>query len=94
MPQVLFVVRIRGMKQAEIKRNGGYIKDWEEGLAEWDYDRIAMQTEMPYLYQVIEQLMEATFKAKDKGLKVLLASLEYKARKCKDCIERRTAVRN
>jgi hypothetical protein len=27
-------------------------------------------------------------------LKILLASLEYKARKFKECIEQRTAVRN
>ena len=38
--------------------------------------------------------MDETFKAKDKQLKVLLATLEYKARKCKECIERRLAVRN
>ena len=60
---------------------------------EWDYDNIAMQTELPYLYQIIKQLMDATFEA-DEELKPLLATLELKARKCKDCIERRTAVRN
>ena len=81
------------MKKAEIKQIGDYIKDLEEGLYEWDYDNIAMQAEMPCLYQVIKQLMDATFKA-DQDLKVLLASLEYKARKCKECIEQRTAIRN
>ena len=33
-------------------------------------------------------------KAEDQELKPLLATLEYKARKCKECIERRLAVRN
>jgi hypothetical protein len=46
------------------------------------------------LYPIIKTLMDETFKAKDRQLKVLLASLEYKARKCKECIEGRTAVRN
>jgi hypothetical protein len=35
--------------------------------------------------------MDATFRA-DQELKPLLATLEYKARKCKECIERRLAV--
>ena len=81
------------MNKALIKQIGAYIKDLEEGLMEWDYDNIAMQTELPYLYQIIKQLMDATFEA-DEELKPLLATLELKARKCKDCIERRTAVRN
>jgi hypothetical protein len=38
--------------------------------------------------------MDATFETKDQELKPLLATLEYKARKCKQCIERRLAVRN
>jgi hypothetical protein len=43
------------------------------------------------LYRIIEALMDATFRA-DQELKPLLATLEYKARKCKECIERRLAV--
>ena len=86
--------RIHGMEKAQIKKIGDYIKDLEEGLVEWDYDKTAMQTEWPYLCQIIKQLMDATFETKDKDLKVLLATLELKARKCKDCIERKMAVRN
>ena len=82
------------MKKAEIRHIGDYIKELEEGLVEWDYDNIAMQTEFPYLCRVIKQLMDATFKTKDQGLKVLLAYMELKARRCLDCIERRLAVRN
>ena len=37
--------------------------------------------------------MDETFKAKDQQLKVLLATLEMKARKCKQEIEQRLAVR-
>ena len=82
------------MEKAEIKQIGIYIKDLEEGLYEWDYDQIAMQAEYPKLNQTIKTLMDETFKTKDQQLKVLLASIEYKARRCKDCIERRTVVRN
>ena len=89
-----FVVKIRDMEKAEIKHIGEYLKDLEEGLYEWDYRGITTQGHLTKLYQIIEQLMNATFKAKDKQLKVLLATLELKARKCKECIERRLAVRN
>lgn len=82
------------MEKAEIKRIANYLKDLEEGLYEWDYRGITTQGHLNKLYQIIEQLMNATFETKDKQLKVLLATLEYKARKCKECIERRLAVRN
>jgi hypothetical protein len=38
--------------------------------------------------------MDATFETKDQKLKVLLASLEYKARQYKEQIETRLAIRN
>ncbi|MCX5638578.1 MAG: hypothetical protein NTX52_12940, partial [Planctomycetota bacterium] len=40
-------------------------------------------------YPIIKTLMDETFKVKDQQLKVLLASMEYKARKCKECIKGR-----
>ncbi len=82
------------MEKAEIKAIGEYLKDLEEGLYEWDYRGMAALYRLPELYRIIKLLMDETFKAKDKQLKVLLATLEYKARKCKECIERRLAVRN
>jgi hypothetical protein len=82
------------MERVEIKQIADYVKELEEGLVEWDYDRIAMQAELPYLYQVIKRLMDATYKTEDQKLKPLLAMIEYKARKCKKCIEDRLAVRN
>ena len=81
------------MKQAEIKRIADYLKDVEEGLVEWDYRGITTLGDLTKLYQIIQELMDATFKA-DQELKPLLATLEYKARRCKECIERRLAVRN
>jgi hypothetical protein len=82
------------MERAEIKRIADYLKDLEEGLYEWDYRGITTQGHLTKLYGIIERLMKATFETEDQELKVLLATLEYKARKCKQCIERRTAVRN
>ncbi|MBN2457301.1 MAG: hypothetical protein JXB29_12330 [Sedimentisphaerales bacterium] len=82
------------MEKTEIKRIGDYIKDLEEGLYEWDYSGITTQGELTELYRIIKRLMDATFTTKDQNKKVLLASLEYKARKCKECIEQRLAIRN
>lgn len=81
------------MEQAEIKRIADYLKDLEEGLYEWDYRGVTTQGDLTKLYGIIQQLMDATFKA-DQELKPLLATLELKARKCKQCIEARTGVRN
>jgi len=82
------------MEKAEIKRIAEYLKDLEEGLYEWEYHGITTQGHLTKLYGIIEQLMQATFETRDRQLKPLLATLEYKARKCKECIEARTGVRN
>jgi hypothetical protein len=50
-----------GMDRAKIKDLADYVKELEEGLVESDYDHIAMQTELLYLYQIIKMLMDATF---------------------------------
>ena len=82
------------MEKAEIKQIADYLKDLEEGLVKWDYRGIATQGHLTKLYDIIKRLMDATFKTKDQELKPLLATLEMKARKCKQCIETRTGVRN
>lgn len=82
------------LSNIQVKQIADYVKELEEGLVEWDYDQIAMQAELPYLYQIIQLLMDATYKTRDQRLKPLLATIEYKARKCKQCIEERLAVRN
>ena len=84
---------ITTMQKVEIKQIADYLKDLEEGLVEWDYRGITTQGHLTKLYGIIERLM-ATFETKDQQLKPLLATLEYKARKCKQCIEARTGVRN
>ncbi len=88
------ISRIMAMQKAEIKQIGVYLKDLEEGLYEWDYRGITTQGQLTEFYRIIKRLMDATFETKDQQLKPLLATLEYKARKCKECIERRLAIRN
>lgn len=82
------------MERAEIEHIGDYLKDLEEGLVELDYGGPPTLGDLNRLYVINKSLMEATFKTDDQELKPLLATLEYKARRCKQCIEARLAVRN
>ena len=82
------------MERTEIKEITDYIKELEKGLGLRNYQELTMYGHLNKLYEIIKLLMDATFKTEDKQLKVLLATLEYKARKCKQCIERRLAVKN
>lgn len=81
------------MDTAEIKRIGDFLNGVYEGICERD-EPATMQLHLSELYRVIKNLMDETFNAKDQKLKVLLASLEYKARQYKQVIEERLAVRN
>ena len=81
------------MKKAEIKQIDYFLTDVYEGLCEGD-EPIAMQIQLEELYRVIERLMEATFKTKNRDKKVVLALLEKRAREYKAEIESRLAVRN
>ncbi len=82
------------METAQIQRIREYVTELEEGLYEWDYRGLPTLGNLTELYRIIEQLMKATSKEQDENQRVLLAALEYKARRCKECIERRLAVRN
>ena len=89
-----FRVNSLGMDEAEIQRIREYVTELEEGLHKWDYRGMTTLGYTTELHRIIESLMRATFEAKEKETKVVLASLEYRARRCKECIERRLAVRN
>ena len=82
------------MDKAEIKQFADHVKNLEEGLYEGDYRGLSTLGELARLHEVIRRLMDTTCTANDQGLKVLLATLEYKAWMCKDCIETRLAVKN
>lgn len=70
------------MEKAEIKRINDFLADVHEGICEIDPPYI-QHMQLTELYRIIERLMDATFKTKYQELKVLLATLEYKARKGK-----------
>jgi len=79
--------------KAEVKQIADFLNDVYEGLCEGDEDT-TMRLHLMELYQVIKRLMDATFATQDQNLKVLLASLEYRARQYKQEIEERLGVRN
>ena len=81
------------MKKAEIKRIANFIKDLEGPPNEQDYSHVTLQERLQELYPIIKSFMDETFKA-DQDLKPVLALFEYRARKCRECIERRMATRN
>jgi len=84
------------MSQAniEIKPTFDYLKELEEQLYEFELSEVEMTLEMNTLYELIEKLMDMTFKSKDDKMKVKLALLEKKARECHDCIKSRLVVQN
>jgi hypothetical protein len=77
------------MEEVEIKRIADYIKGLEDDLDEWDYQGTTTQRHLTKLHLTIKWLMDTTFKTEDRQLRALLATLECKARRCKQCIERR-----
>ena len=73
------------MDKAEIQQIAAFISDVYEGICERD-GTVFMQQDLNRLYGVIKRLMDATFEAKELGKKALLASLEKRARECKQHI--------
>jgi hypothetical protein len=84
---------IADMEQSEIDEIRAFLSDVYEGICE-DDGPTALRLYLDKLYATIKLLMDETFKTKDQELKVILASLEYNARRCKQIIEERLAVRN
>jgi len=82
------------MTTQELQQIVDYIKETEEALSNWDMDSLAMQTELPKLHQTIEQLMKAGADSDEEDYRVLLASIEKRARDCRECCLRRTGMRN
>ena len=78
------------MEKAEIDQIKSLIADVHEGLCEGEVS----QYELTQLYDAIKRLMDATFQAKDEGMKTALACLEYAARRQKKLLEERLALTN
>jgi len=73
------------MEKSEIKRISDFLSDVYEGVCE-DHSA-AVQLYLTELYRLIKFLMDETFRTKNQWQKVILASLEYKARRCKQIVE-------
>lgn len=82
------------MTNTQIHELAQYIIDLEDGL--YDYDAIAMKTELPIICQKAELLISeiSNTPAEDTEMKVVLASMELKLRGCLDCIKNRTGANN
>jgi len=78
------------MDKAEVKEIAHFLKDIHEGL--WEQEVSPM--ELTELYRAIQRLMDERFQAPDQDVKVLLASLEYRARQYMQTLEERLGVRN
>jgi len=81
------------MDKAEVKQIADFLIEVREDLYEGERDT-ALRLNLTELYRVIQRLMDATFAAQDQDLKLLLASLEYKARLRGQEIQGRLGVRN
>ncbi len=81
------------MDKAEVKAIADFLNDAHEGICEGD-EYTAMRLHLTELYRVIKRLMDETFKTEDQSLKVLLASLEYRARQYRQTLEEQLGVRN
>ena len=71
-----------------------YVANLEEELYHWDGDGTQWQQELTMLHTMIETLMKLTFEEKEAPKRSLLACIEYRARRCRECIMTRTGMRN
>jgi hypothetical protein len=81
------------MDKSKVKWIANFLNDVHEDICEGDGDA-TMLLHLTELYRVIKRLMDATYAAQDQGLKVLLATMEKRARECKQMIEQRLGMRN
>ena len=71
-----------------------YIDDLEEALYEWDDGPISWHCELEKVQNIIKQLMDDTFNEPNPTDRTILACLESRARRIRDCILRRNQMKN
>lgn len=82
------------MNSKEITEIKSYLDELEANLMEQELGSVDMQICYSDVYKLIERLMEATFQCQDQDRKVLLAAIEYKARRCYEHIKMRLQPMN
>ena len=71
-----------------------YIDDLEEAMYEWDNGPVSWHCELEKVQNIIKQLMDDTFNESNPTDRTILATLEYRARRIRDCILRRNQMKN
>jgi hypothetical protein len=82
------------VNKAEITKLGKYVKQVCECFQMLEEDSTASQAELPTLHRTIERLRRLSTKAEDESVRVMLAKIEYDARKCRDSILERLGMEN
>ncbi len=82
------------MEKDEIKCIADNVKELEEGLDNRYYHGPTAQHHLTKLHLTIERLIDMACNTKDQQLEVLLATLECEARRSKERIKTRLAVKN
>ena len=85
---------MRDMERGEMEQIAGYLAELEDRLVLWECLGPVTFGDLNRLPETIRRLSLAAAESKDRLFKSIVTTLEYKARTCKDCIERRLAVRN
>jgi hypothetical protein len=98
------------MMPPKVKQIADFVMETERALSGFSLDAMAMRGRLPALRGIIKQLAQAALETQDKELQETqdkelqetqdkelqgcLATLEIKARKCRDCIERRLLIKS
>ena len=84
------------MTEAELRQIADQIDELEGALMEWDIRGDGATARLPWLHQIITDLMRASAQTTDddQNTRVRLADLEYRARRCRKAILRRGGLTN
>lgn len=80
------------VEETQIRQIYHFLNGIEEG--QQDYTAIIAQHKLDDLNFIITNLNDETIKVKDDNLKLVLIALEFKARKCKEYLEKRAKKLN
>ena len=81
------------MTTEELQQIVDFVNETEEMLVEHDGDFATWNVELTKLHDIIKRLMDASAQSGDGDYRVLLAAIEHKARKCRQCIIDRLAMK-
>lgn len=80
--------------QDELSRLGAEVAEITEELVEWDVRGAGAQAQLTRLDGIIQRLMDLSAQERDEEVRLLLAMMEFNARKCRRAILRRGGMQN